>query len=131
MILIGFLMATLAIWGIFLMRKGQLFNRPHYLKLVMWGVALPLLGNIMGWVMTEVGRQPWIVFGLQKTIDGVSPTVSMYEVIITLVGFGLLYLIMGVIEVRLLFKFIRLGPEVNEVPVKPIHDSLLSQPHEF
>jgi len=124
MILLGFLMAILALWGIFLMRKGRLFQRPRYLKLLMGGIALPLVGNIMGWVMTEVGRQPWIVFGLQKTIDGVSPTVSMYEVIITLVGFGILYLIMGVIEVRLMFKFIRLGPEAEEAHLSADRDGI-------
>lgn len=123
MILLGFLMAIAAIWGIVLWRKKILLERPRYLKLMMGAVALPMLANIMGWVMTEVGRQPWIVFGLQKTINGVSPTVPMYEVLITLIGFGVLYLIMGVFEVRLLFKFIRLGPDAEEEPLNPSPDA--------
>ncbi|MCY0879925.1 MAG: cytochrome ubiquinol oxidase subunit I [Firmicutes bacterium] len=111
MVLFGFLMAGVAIWGLVLVYKRRVADRPRYLKIAMWAVGLPLIANIMGWVMTEVGRQPWIVFGLQKTIDGVSPNVSLTEVLITLIGFTVLYAIMGVIEVRLLLKFIRWGPE--------------------
>ena len=91
----------------------------------MGAVSLPLIANIMGWVMTEVGRQPWIVFGLQRTMDGVSPTVPMYEVLITLIGFGGLYLTIMIFEMRLLFKFIRLGPEAEEAHLNPSEDGIL------
>jgi len=114
MVLIGFLMATMSLWGVWLMHKGRLLDRPRYLKLMVWAMGLPLLGNIMGWVMTEVGRQPWIVFGLQRTVDGVSPTVSMTEIWITLIGFAVLYIVMGIVEVSLIVKYIRLGPEAQE-----------------
>lgn len=96
MILIGFIMAGAMLWGLWKDQKGQLLTSPRYLKFMVWAVGLPLLGNIMGWVMTEVGRQPWIVFGLKKTLNGVSPTVPISDVWITLIGFGLLYGIVGV-----------------------------------
>lgn len=114
MILIGTLMAIASVTGVWLMFRGRLLQNRRYLKIMVWAVGLPSLGNIMGWVMTEVGRQPWIVFGLQKTVDGVSPTVSVTEVWITLIGFGLVYTVMGIVEVRLLLKYIRLGPEAEE-----------------
>lgn len=117
MILIGFLMAVMSIWGVWLMHKGRLLDHKRYLRMMVWAVGLPSLGNIMGWVMTEVGRQPWIVFGLQKTVDGISPSVSATEVWITLIGFGLLYTVMGIVEVSLLVKYIRLGPEAEEPTV--------------
>lgn len=82
--------------------------------MMVWAIALPSLANIMGWVMTEVGRQPWIVFGLQRTVDGISPSVSATQVWITLIGFFILYTIMGIVEVSLLIKFVRLGPEAEE-----------------
>lgn len=125
MILIGFLMAIIAVWGLWLARTHQLTHRPAYLRLLTWSIALPSLANIAGWVMTEVGRQPWIVFGLQKTANGVSPTVPLYEVAISFVGFTLLYLIMGIIEVRLLVKYVRLGPEAQEAYVHPGEDGIL------
>jgi cytochrome d ubiquinol oxidase subunit I len=114
MILIGFLMAFVAIWGVWLMHKGRLLQNSRYLRMMVWAIGLPSLANIMGWVMTEVGRQPWIVFGLQRTVDGISPTVSATEVWITLIGFFVLYTIMGIVEVSLLIKFVRLGPEAEE-----------------
>ncbi|PSR31970.1 MAG: cytochrome ubiquinol oxidase subunit I [Sulfobacillus benefaciens] len=125
MILIGFLMAILAVWGLILVHKGRVLERPRYLRLMVWATGLPILGNIMGWVMTEVGRQPWIVFGLQKTVDGVSPTVPIGDIWITLIGFALLYGVVALIEVRLLLKFIRLGPGAAE-PVPPPTTEFLS-----
>jgi cytochrome d ubiquinol oxidase subunit I len=114
MILTGFLMAAIALRAIWLEHKGILLKASNFLRVVSWSIGLPLLGNIMGWVMTEVGRQPWIVFSLMKTADGVSPTVPMADVWITLVGFGGLYGILGYIDTRLLIKYVRLGPEANE-----------------
>ncbi len=125
MILIGFLMAIMAILGLWYVRKHQVEGHPTYLKLMNWSILLPSFGNIMGWVMTEVGRQPWIVFGLQKTVHGVSPTVPIYEVAISFTGFTLLYLIIGIIEVRLLLKYIGLGPEAHEAYVAPSDDGIL------
>ncbi|NMP23089.1 cytochrome ubiquinol oxidase subunit I [Sulfobacillus sp. DSM 109850] len=125
MILIGMVMAVVAVWGLWLLRTHRLVERPGFLKLMTWSIVLPSLANIAGWVMTEVGRQPWIVFGLQKTVNGVSPTVPIYEVAITFIGFTLLYLVMGIIEVGLLLKFIRLGPEANEAHLNPSEDGIV------
>lgn len=117
MILIGFVMAGLALWAIWLENRGVLLNSPRFLRVMTWAIGLPLLGNIMGWIMTEVGRQPWIVFGLMKTVRGVSPTVPMADVWITLIGFGGLYGILGYIDVKLLVKYVRLGPQAEEPEV--------------
>ena len=125
MIMIGFFMAIVAVWGLWLARTHRLTHRPGYLRLLTWSILLPSVANIAGWVMTEVGRQPWIVFGLQKTATGVSPTVPIYEVAITFIGFTLLYLILGIIEVRLLVKFVRLGPEAEEAYLNPSEDGIL------
>lgn len=72
--------------------------------------ALPFLANSLGWIFTEMGRQPWTVFGLMRTAAAVSPGVDVVEVAITLAGFTLVYAVLAVIEVRLLLKYIRIGP---------------------
>ncbi|HEX7096388.1 MAG TPA: cytochrome ubiquinol oxidase subunit I [Acidimicrobiales bacterium] len=80
-------------------------------------VLLPLagvLGNTFGWIFTEMGRQPWVVFGLMPTAAGVSPGVSTAEVLLTMIAFTLLYGALAVVEVRLLLSTIRAGlPDVE------------------
>ncbi len=79
-------------------------------------IALPLLpmfANSLGWIFTETGRQPWLVFGLLKTADGVSPGTTVTEVLISMITFTALYAVLAVIEVRLMLKSIRAGlPDV-------------------
>jgi cytochrome d ubiquinol oxidase subunit I len=75
---------------------------------------LPLFASSIGWIFTEMARQPWIVFGLMPTSLAVSPTVSATEVLITLVGFTLLYGALAVVEIGLLFHYIKAGlPDVS------------------
>ena len=70
-----------------------------------WAIALPYIANSTGWIFTEIGRQPWIVFGLQKTADAVSPNVSAGTVLFSLVAFTLLYAVLMVADVYLLKKY--------------------------
>jgi cytochrome d ubiquinol oxidase subunit I len=109
MIGMGTLAALAAGWMLWALRRGA--NRPNR-----WIVAvaillplLPLAANSIGWIFTELGRQPWIVFGLMGTADGVSPGTSALEVGLTLVTFTLLYGGLAVVEVGLLLRRIRAG----------------------
>jgi cytochrome d ubiquinol oxidase subunit I len=72
---------------------------------------LPILANSFGWIFTESARQPWVVFGLFKTADGVSPTVTAGEVLFTMIVFTLLYGVLAVIEFNLMIRAIKVGPE--------------------
>lgn len=74
-------------------------------KVLPWAILLPYIANSFGWILAEVGRQPWIVYGLQKTADGVSTVVPYSSVMITLIGFTLVYLVLAIIEVGLMFKY--------------------------
>lgn len=74
-------------------------------KVLPLAILLPFIANSFGWILAEVGRQPWIVYGLQKTADGVSTVVPYSSVMITLVGFTLVYLVLAIIEVGLMFKY--------------------------
>ncbi|MHB1211537.1 MAG: cytochrome ubiquinol oxidase subunit I [Candidatus Nanopelagicales bacterium] len=72
-------------------------------------VLFPLFGISAGWIFTEMGRQPWVVFGEQITADGVSPLLTTTEVWISMIGFTLLYAVLAIIEVTLLLKYVRQG----------------------
>ncbi|MGI5271513.1 cytochrome ubiquinol oxidase subunit I [Nonomuraea sp. CA-218870] len=119
MIGFGMLAAGLALIGLWLTRKGRLPEGPWFYRLAILGIGLPFVANTMGWIFTEMGRQPWTVFGLMQTASAVSPGVDITSVAITLVGFTLVYAILAVIEVRLLLKFIRLGAEDEEPKAEP------------
>ena len=107
----GLLMLLLALYAWYLSRKVRLETSPMFLKMILWAIPLPYLANSTGWMMTEIGRQPWIVQGLQLAENGVSPTVSGGAVLTTLIGFTLLYGVLAVADVYLLAKFAKAGPE--------------------
>jgi cytochrome bd ubiquinol oxidase subunit I len=110
MVGLGFLMAFLAFVCLFIWirLKFKIRNRWWYaLTLVL---ALPYLANTTGWLLTEVGRQPWVVYGLLKTADAASPNVSAGMVLTSLLTFTVIYAILIVIDVYLLTKFAKAGP---------------------
>ena len=78
-----------------LIKKDRLAEKTWYLKLMVYAISLPFIGNTVGWIMTEMGRQPWVVFGVMKTEDAVSPNVTFGEVLFSLISFTSMYLIMG------------------------------------
>ncbi|MCT9935224.1 cytochrome ubiquinol oxidase subunit I [Planotetraspora sp. A-T 1434] len=119
MIGFGALAGLLALAGLWLTRRGRLPANPWFYRLAVFGIGLPFLANSLGWIFTEIGRQPWTVFGIMRTAAAVSPGSDVAEVAITLVGFTLVYAVLAVIEVRLLLKFIRLGPEPEGEPDRP------------
>ncbi len=119
MIGLGMIAALYALWALWRYRGRRL---PKANRLFTWAsagiVLFPLIGIQMGWIFTEMGRQPWVVFGQLKTVDGGSPLLSPFDAWVSIIGFTLLYAVLAVIEVTLLLKYIRAGaPEVvNEDP---------------
>jgi cytochrome d ubiquinol oxidase subunit I len=104
---LAFLFAGLALWQ---MRKGGQPRGKWFLPAMISLPFLPLLANSFGWIFTEAGRQPWAVFGLIKTEDGVSVAVSAGAVLFTMIVFTLLYGVLAYIEVGLVLKVIKNGP---------------------
>ena len=123
MIGLGMIAALWAIWALWRYRRGRNPERGGLFRVVSYVIVLgPLLAISAGWIFTEMGRQPWIVFGQQKTAAAVSPLVSSTEVWISMVGFTLLYAALAVVELVLLLKYIKAGaPE--EVVEDPFTDS--------
>jgi cytochrome d ubiquinol oxidase subunit I len=107
---IGFLLAAFTALGILLMRRGRLEVSRRYLRLATFATGLPILANASGWIFTEMGRQPWVVQGLLKTKDAVSPSVSAWNVGITLAGFTLLYGVLAAVDGWLMFRYARSVP---------------------
>lgn len=104
---IGALFALLALWQ---MRKGGTPTGKWFAPAMISLPFLPLLANSFGWIFTETARQPWAVFGLIKTADGVSAVVSAVAVLFTMIVFTLLYGVLAFIEVGLTLKVIKNGP---------------------
>jgi cytochrome d ubiquinol oxidase subunit I len=108
MVGLGTLFIILMIYGWF--RRNKLMESPRFLKIMLWSIPLPYIAMEMGWVVTEVGRQPWIVYGLMKTANAASP-ITTSQVFISLVGFILVYGLLGAVGFYLIAKSVKEGPE--------------------
>ena len=106
----GGLMFLLALWSLFASNGGKTPESPLLLKAMTWAIALPFIANSTGWIFTEIARQPWIVFGLQKVADGLSNTVPAGNVAFSLVAFTLLYAVLMVFDVKLLTRYGKQDP---------------------
>lgn len=110
MVGVGSLLILVALLGAFLYKTKRFENAMWFLKLLPWMIPLPYIANLTGWFLAEQGRQPWIVYGLQKTADGLSTSVPAGYIWISLIGFTLLYGIMAFVDVYLILKFVKRGP---------------------
>lgn len=107
MVGLGTLFIILMVWGWF--RRKKLLESPLFLKAMLYAIPLPYIAIEMGWVLAEVGRQPWIVYGLMKTSQAVSPVAGI-QVATSLVGFVLVYGLLGAAGFYLMAKYARAGP---------------------
>jgi cytochrome d ubiquinol oxidase subunit I len=119
MIGLGIAGALIAIAVLWATRRDRVPERRLWFWLALAAPLLPLFANSFGWIFTEAGRQPWIVFGLMTTSSGISPSVSAGEVWTSLITFTLLYGVLAIVEVRLLLRYIAIGAPKFEEPVDP------------
>ncbi|MEA1967130.1 MAG: cytochrome ubiquinol oxidase subunit I [Thermodesulfobacteriota bacterium] len=108
MVGLGTLFIILTIYGWF--KRNKLLEVPGYLKIMLYSIPLPYIAIEMGWVVAEVGRQPWIVYGIMKTSDAASPMAG-YQVMISLIGFIVVYGLLGAVGFFLMAKNAVKGPE--------------------
>lgn len=114
MIGLGLASMLVAAAGLWFTRKGREPKRWMW-RVAVWAVPMPFLAMTMGWVFTEMGRQPWIVFSLLKTEDAVSPNTTGLDVLISLIAFTVVYGSLLVVEFGLLKKTIKAGPDPIEL----------------
>ncbi len=126
MVGIGALMMLLMTLGAFFLWRRSVERQRWWLKLAVLAIPLPLLAIEIGWMVAEVGRQPWIVQGLMKTSAGVSPGVSSTDVAASLIGILLMYTLLFGLWLYSLAKEIRRGPEQDPSVVAAAASSVVA-----
>jgi cytochrome bd-type quinol oxidase subunit 1 len=111
---VALLTTIIGVWGLWLIRRKKLATSRLFLWVAMWGAVLPFLMNTAGWLLTESGRQPWIVQGIMLTRSGLSVSVSTAWLVISLVIFVLLYGTLGTVDLLLMLRYAR-----KELPTAP------------
>src|SRR5262249_9787826 len=110
MVGIGLLMLTLVVASWWMRARGQLFVSSLFLRICEWTAPIGFIAVLAGWFTTEVGRQPWTVYGLLRTADSVSPSLTMGNVVLSLCGYVLAYLIMFWFGIRQMYRMALKGP---------------------
>jgi cytochrome d ubiquinol oxidase subunit I len=110
MVGLGTFFILISIYAFF--RRKKLMESPLLLKILVFSIPLPYIAIQLGWVVTELGRQPWIVWGMLRTADAVS-AVSVLQVATTLVGFLLIYSLLGIVGYYLIIKHAQQGPQLE------------------
>jgi cytochrome d ubiquinol oxidase subunit I len=103
----GGLVLLLALWGLWLIRRRKLATSRVFLWVAIWASALPLVISTAGWLLTESGRQPWIVQGIMLTKNGISPSVSTVDTAVSLGVFVALYAVLATIDLLLMLRYAR------------------------
>ena len=110
MIAIGITLIALTLYASWQWKRGKLFDKRWLMVVFAWAVFLPQIANQAGWFTAEMGRQPWVVYGLLKTSDALSRTVSANQIIFSLILFTLVYITLFILFLYLLNKKIKHGP---------------------
>ncbi len=114
MVAIGMTLIGLSLLGLFFMYRKTLYEKRWYLKLLVPAVLLPELANELGWYTAEIGRQPWIVYGLLRTSDAFSKTVAANQILFSIIMFSLIYMLLFALFIFLLNEKIKHGPDLPE-----------------
>jgi cytochrome d ubiquinol oxidase subunit I len=109
MMTIGLIMILLSAFFLWSYRKP--IENARWLKWVPWVIVLPYIANSSGWILTEMGRQPWIVQGLLRVQDGVSPNLTTLDLLISLIGYAAVYGSLAAAMFYLMRKFAIAGPD--------------------
>ncbi len=102
----------------FLLWRGRLYESRWMLWILMLAIPFPFIANTAGWFTAELGRQPWLAYGLMRTSEGVSPLISSGSVFFTLVGFAGIYLVMGLLYIVLMVREVGHGPEAEQATLE-------------
>jgi cytochrome d ubiquinol oxidase subunit I len=112
----GILMIAVSAWGVWLWWRKRLATSRWFRRAALAGIVLPIIANASGWILTEAGRQPWIVYGLMQTVKGVS-TVGAGDVALTTAAFVAVYTTLAVLAVALVLRAARHPfDEIGEPP---------------
>lgn len=113
MVGLGTMFIAILAAAVFLLWRGRLFESRGMLWILMLAMPFPYIANHAGWVVGEVGRQPWVVYGIQRTAAGTSRNVTAGMTYFTLFGFMGLYFLVGLLYLALFFRIVQRGPELE------------------
>lgn len=116
MVILGSLMFIVMAAGAWLLWRGHLETSRNWLAAAVVSIPLPMIAVQLGWMTAEVGRQPWIVYGLMRTVEGTSPVVLAPEVALSIALFGSVYILLGGLWLFLFVREVRHGPAPSPVP---------------
>jgi len=130
MVGVGLLMLALVVLSLWLRLRRKLYNTIWFLKALMWSTPLGFIAVVAGWTTTEVGRQPWTVYGLMRTAQSVTPSLTGFDVLLSLAGYIAVYCIMFPTGLWFVLRIVRSGVSAEEAapvgagrpsaPVKPV-----------
>ena len=110
MVGIGTLMLLMCGWAAYVSLRNRLDSSSVLLRVMLWSIPLPYIAGQLGWIVAEVGRQPWLVYGLFRTSTGASKSLEPFQVALSLAAFIVVYLVLGAVDLYLLWKNARKGP---------------------
>jgi len=125
MFILGTLFIAFTALGVFLLWRKKLFDpdwivSKWFLRLAVLAIPLPVIANELGWMTTEIGRQPWIVYGMLRTSDGYSANVPPEHILFSIIAFGVIYILLFAVWLFLLVRKIKHGPEPIEAAAKEV-----------
>ena len=123
---LGTYFALLMVVSAFLLWRGKLFHTRWALWPLMLSFPLPYIANTAGWMTAEIGRQPWVVYGLMRTSQGYSKYVSAGNGLFTLLGFMGMYSVLSILFIVLIYRIVSRGPEVQATKEAPGKIALVS-----
>jgi cytochrome d ubiquinol oxidase subunit I len=130
MVGVGLVMLAVVALSWLLRLRDRLFDSDWYLRLCEWVAPLGFIAVLAGWTTTEVGRQPWTVYGLLRTADSVSPSLTGTDVVISLIGYIIVYLVMFPTGLAMMTRIVRRGPERPTETESPIESGRPVRPVE-
>ncbi|RIJ63026.1 cytochrome ubiquinol oxidase subunit I [Rummeliibacillus sp. POC4] len=108
----GGLMIVISLLGLWFANRKTLEDKKWFLQVLLVSIALPFIANTAGWIMTEIGRQPWTVFGYYTTAQSISPNVSKGQILFSTISFSTLYVILAIVLIILVARIAKQGPDM-------------------
>jgi cytochrome d ubiquinol oxidase subunit I len=120
MVGLGTIFIAITAVAVFLLWRRRLFESEWMLWILMLSFPFPFIANTAGWITAEVGRQPWLVYGVMRTRDGISPLVSAGNGLFTLLGFMGMYTVLSMLFLFLMWRQIEVGPHAGIETAEPL-----------
>jgi cytochrome d ubiquinol oxidase subunit I len=109
MVSIGMLMIAVSLWGAWLTWRGKLLESRRYLRLMTWMIPTPFIAVVAGWFVTEIGRQPYVIYGMMTVQEALTPSLQGWMALLTLIGYGAVYAVVFTAGVYFLRKLVNQG----------------------